>query len=171
MQDTYTYKRERGREKKYTASRASTSALKPKSSSTRSSRPSFAATSSARSPPAQHGARASARARTQNCLAAQRRRRACGDGVGVGAGLEEALGVFVLAQLHLRKQGGLAGAGVLALECRVPGARDKTALTAVLWYGPRTINLLSIVTYPRRALSSRLPLRHARAQRTLVTCS
>ena len=96
---------------------------------------------------------------------------ACGDGVGVGAGLEEALGVFVLAQLHLRKQGGLAGAGVLALECRVPGARDKTALTAVLWYGPRTINLLSIVTYPRRALSSRLPLRHARARRMLVTCS
>jgi hypothetical protein len=71
---------------------------------------------------------------------------ACGGGVGVGAGLEEALGVLVLAQLNLRDERGLLGVGVLALECRCSGARDKTAFTAVLRYGPRTICLFSTAT-------------------------
>jgi len=92
----------------------------------------LAATSSTGSPPAQRGARASARARTHNCLAAQRRRRACGGGVCVGAGLQEALGILALAQLHLCDERGLARERVLAFERRGPGARDEEALEAVL---------------------------------------
>ena len=69
-----------------------------------------------------------------------------GNSFGVRAGLEEALGVLVLAQLNLRDERGLLGVGVLALECRCSGARDKTAFTAVLRYGPRTICLFSTAT-------------------------
>ena len=57
---------------------------------------------------------------------------ACGGGVGVGAGLQEALDILVLAQTHLRDERGLEGVGVLALECRVPSARDQEAFAAVL---------------------------------------
>jgi hypothetical protein len=164
IQNTHAYKRETEREKTHTASRASTSALKPKSSFTRSSRPSLAATSSARSPPAQRGARASARARTHNCLAAQRRRHACGGCVGVGAGLQEAIGILVLAQLHLCDERGLARERVLAFERRGPGARDEEALEAVLCMDQTTqvdkgINCLSSHILDTSVVASPSPTR------------
>jgi len=135
----------------------------------------LAATSSTGSPPAQRGARASARARTHNCLAAQRRRRACGGGVGVGAGLQEALGILALAQLHLCDERGLARERVLAFERRGPGARDEEALEAVLCMDQTTqvdvgTSPVSIVTHARCSmhLLSLLPLRHALTRRMLI---
>ena len=58
--------------------------------------------------------------------------RACCGRVGVGAGLEEALGVLEIAQLHLRDKWSLVRDHIPALKRCSAGARDESPLDTVL---------------------------------------
>jgi hypothetical protein len=55
---------------------------------------------------------------------ARRKRRAFGGGIGDGAGLEEALDILVLAELHLLDERGLVGVEVLKLKRCGPVSTD-----------------------------------------------
>jgi hypothetical protein len=67
-------------------------------------------------------------------LEAEKRRRACSGGVGVGAGAEKAPDIVVFTEPHLRDERGLVREWVAAFERLLPGAHDEEAFEAVLWY-------------------------------------
>ena len=59
------------------------------------------------------------------------KRRACSDGIGVCASLQQALGILVIAELDLCDERSLAREDVPALESRGVHTRNQPALLAV----------------------------------------